>query len=123
MLRSATDAVTTAGAERAAHPASSVPATAMPAALADCLRMRVIPSGDHRVLPASGDERARVGQGDRPFPGGVVGHVARLPVGIELLLVGADALKVVPLLAAAKDQGRQPLAPMSAAMFAHRGQR
>ena len=52
-----------------------------------------------------------------------VGHVARQPVGIELLLVESHALEVVPLLAALEQQRGQPLAHVRAAVLADGCQR
>src|SRR4051812_48869051 len=52
----------------------------------------------HGPLPASGNQSADVGQRDGPFPRRLVSHVAREPLGVELLLVVAHTLEVVPLL-------------------------
>src|SRR4051794_27641499 len=50
------------------------------------------------AAPAARDQRAHVGDGHRPFPRVLIRHVAGHPFRIELVLVVAQTLEVVPLL-------------------------
>src|SRR5439155_19248185 len=78
---------------------------------------------EHNIAPASRDERADIGNGGGPLPRVLIGHVARHPLGIELLLVEPQPLKVVPVLAVLEEQVRQALARVRAVKLAHARQR
>src|SRR5205814_152383 len=70
------------------------------------------------AIPSAGDQRADVGDRDRPFPRVLIRHIARHPFRVELLLVEPQPLEVVPLLAALEEQAREPFARMRAALLA-----
>src|SRR6476469_6455672 len=62
--------------------------------------VRIAPGGlapwQERTSPAASDQRADVGERDGPLDRARVGHVTWHPFGIELLLVEAHPLEVVP---------------------------
>src|SRR6185295_14603216 len=123
MLPSARCGCVSAWIERAAQPPTAESRNASEIAVRLRLRMRAIAAGNHGIAPAPGDQRAGVRERDRPFPRRLVGEVAGHPLRVELLLVGADALEVVPLLTAPEDQRGHALAAMRTRLVAHRRQR
>src|SRR6476620_7793301 len=89
--------------------------------------VRIAPGGlapwQERTSPTAGDQRADVRERDGPLDRARVGHVTWHPFRIELLLVEAHSLEVVPVLTPPKEKPGELLAHSSAGVFANRRER